>query len=42
MHCLSSQTELFERAKKENVIACLDTGAGKTLIAVMLLQVSMP
>lgn len=42
MHCMSSQTELFERAKKENVIACLDTGAGKTLIAVMLLQVSMP
>lgn len=32
------QTELFERAKEGNVIACLDTGSGKTLIAVLLLQ----
>ncbi|KAF2143652.1 uncharacterized protein K452DRAFT_296653 [Aplosporella prunicola CBS 121167] len=32
------QLELFERAKKENVIAVLDTGSGKTLIAVLLLQ----
>jgi endoribonuclease Dicer len=32
------QLELFERAKKENIIAVLDTGSGKTLIAVMLLK----
>ncbi|KAK0259642.1 Dicer-like protein 1 [Friedmanniomyces endolithicus] len=32
------QIELFERAKKENSIAVLDTGSGKTLIAVMLLR----
>lgn len=32
------QLELFERAKKENLIAVLDTGSGKTLIAVMLLR----
>jgi len=29
---------LFEQAKHNNIIACLDTGAGKTLVAVMLLQ----
>jgi len=32
------QTELFQRAKEENVIAVLDTGSGKTHIATLLLQ----
>ncbi|KAL8726964.1 MAG: hypothetical protein Q9181_005872 [Wetmoreana brouardii] len=32
------QLELFERAKKQNSIAVLDTGSGKTLIAVLLLR----
>ncbi|KUI56844.1 Dicer-like protein 1 [Cytospora mali] len=32
------QLELFERAKENNTIAVLDTGSGKTLIAVLLLQ----
>ena len=32
------QQELFERAKDENVIAVLDTGTGKTLIAAMLIR----
>ncbi|KAI1124414.1 hypothetical protein F5Y10DRAFT_269094 [Nemania abortiva] len=32
------QTELFERAKEKNIIAVLDTGAGKTLIAALLLR----
>ncbi|KAJ3574695.1 hypothetical protein NPX13_g4287 [Xylaria arbuscula] len=32
------QTELFERAKRKNIIAVLDTGTGKTLIAVLLLR----
>ena len=32
------QQELFERAKDENVIAVLDTGMGKTLIAAMLIR----
>ncbi|KAF2838659.1 hypothetical protein M501DRAFT_1031732 [Patellaria atrata CBS 101060] len=32
------QMELFERAKQENIIAVLDTGSGKTLIAVLLLR----
>ncbi|CAL8578554.1 Dicer-like protein 1, variant 3 [Xanthoria parietina] len=32
------QIELFERAKRQNTIAVLDTGSGKTLIAVLLLR----
>ncbi|PWY74059.1 ATP-dependent helicase dcl1 [Aspergillus eucalypticola CBS 122712] len=32
------QLELFERAKAQNTIAVLDTGSGKTLIAVLLLK----
>ncbi|KAI8583787.1 hypothetical protein K450DRAFT_219980 [Umbelopsis ramanniana AG] len=32
------QLELLEKAKKENIIAVLDTGSGKTLIAVMLIK----
>ncbi len=32
------QQELFDRAKKENVIAVLDTGSGKTLIAALLIR----
>ncbi|KAJ5312459.1 hypothetical protein N7508_003289 [Penicillium antarcticum] len=32
------QIELFERAKAQNTIAVLDTGSGKTLIAVLLLK----
>lgn len=32
------QIELFERAKLQNTIAVLDTGSGKTLIAVLLLR----
>jgi len=32
------QLELFERAKRENTIAVLDTGTGKTLIAILLLR----
>ncbi|CAG8675935.1 16194_t:CDS:2, partial [Dentiscutata erythropus] len=34
----SYQIELFDRAKKDNVIAVLDTGSGKTFIAVMLIK----
>ena len=32
------QLELFELAKKQNTIAVLDTGSGKTLIAVLLVR----
>ncbi|KAI1433141.1 hypothetical protein GGR50DRAFT_670129 [Xylaria sp. CBS 124048] len=32
------QVELFERAKQKNIIAVLDTGTGKTLIAALLLR----
>ncbi|XPS99549.1 Dicer-like protein 1 [Ascochyta lentis] len=32
------QTELFQRAKSENIIAVLDTGSGKTHIATLLLK----
>lgn len=37
-HPRDYQLELFERAKKENTIAVLDTGSGKTLISVLLLR----
>ena len=32
------QTELYQRAKNENIIAVLDTGSGKTHIATLLLR----
>lgn len=32
------QLELFRRACNENIIACLETGAGKTLIAALLVK----
>ncbi|KAJ1529003.1 hypothetical protein HK096_009768, partial [Nowakowskiella sp. JEL0078] len=32
------QLELFEQAKNKNVIAYLDTGSGKTLVSVLLIQ----
>lgn len=32
------QIELYEKAKNDNVIAVLDTGSGKTFIAVMLIK----
>ncbi|OLN97312.1 Dicer-like protein 1 [Colletotrichum chlorophyti] len=32
------QMELFERAKQKNIIAVLETGSGKTLIAALLLR----
>ena len=32
------QEEIFDRARRENVIATLDTGTGKTLIAAMLIK----
>ncbi|KAI0899860.1 hypothetical protein F4806DRAFT_454189 [Annulohypoxylon nitens] len=32
------QVEIFERAKQKNIIAVLDTGTGKTLIAALLLR----
>ncbi|KAK1674807.1 RNase3 domain-containing protein [Colletotrichum godetiae] len=32
------QIELFEKAKQKNIIAVLDTGTGKTLIAALLLR----
>ncbi|KAF2121559.1 dicer-like protein 1 [Lophiotrema nucula] len=32
------QTELFQKAKQENIIAVLDTGSGKTHIATLLLR----
>ena len=34
----SYQAELFERAKQRNIIVCLETGSGKTLISALLLQ----
>ncbi|PWN52134.1 hypothetical protein IE53DRAFT_367453, partial [Violaceomyces palustris] len=34
----SYQSEIYERAKEQNVIVCLDTGSGKTLVSVLLLQ----
>ncbi|KAK2616336.1 Dicer-like protein 1 [Conoideocrella luteorostrata] len=35
------QLDLFERAKKDNTIVVLDTGSGKTLIAVLLLRYTL-
>jgi len=35
------QLELFERAKQQNIVAVLDTGTGKTLIAVLLLRYTL-
>lgn len=32
------QLKLFELAKRQNVIAVLDTGAGKTLISIMYID----
>lgn len=32
------QVELLEAARKENVLACLETGAGKTLVATLLIH----
>ncbi|OAA62582.1 Ribonuclease III [Niveomyces insectorum RCEF 264] len=32
------QIELFEKAKRKNIIAVLDTGSGKTLVAALLLR----
>lgn len=32
------QIQLFEKAKSQNTIAVLDTGSGKTLVAVLLLK----
>lgn len=32
------QTELFQRAKQQNILAVLDTGSGKTHIATLLLR----
>jgi endoribonuclease Dicer len=37
-HPREYQLELFELAKKQNTIAVLDTGSGKTLIAVLLVR----
>ena len=34
------QREVFRRATRENVIACLDTGSGKTYVAVLLVRQS--
>ncbi|UZJ52719.1 hypothetical protein CBS101457_002039 [Exobasidium rhododendri] len=37
--CLNPrQYQMFERAKRENIIACMGTGSGKTLVSVMLLK----
>ena len=32
------QLELFRKALKNNIIAVMDTGSGKTLVAVMLIR----
>jgi endoribonuclease Dicer len=37
-HVREYQQELFERAKSGNIIAVLDTGMGKTLVAAMLIR----
>ncbi|KAN0064145.1 Dicer-like protein 1 [Thecaphora frezii] len=34
----SYQRDLFERAKRQNLVVCLPTGSGKTLVAALLLQ----
>lgn len=38
LRCCSYQIEALERAKKEDIIVYLETGCGKTHVAVMLLQ----
>jgi endoribonuclease Dicer len=32
------QLELFESAKKQNIIVCLGTGTGKTFISIKLIE----
>lgn len=38
MDARSYQRQLFELARKGNAIAILDTGSGKTLVALMLIK----